>query len=99
MATTDDPGFHCLLPTAELAERSRTWRDLAHHIVDRKRIQDGFRIRFHPSATQDLESVVTAERSCCGWATWVVDANASTVVLEVRGPPGPVAALAASFGL
>lgn len=99
MATVDDPGFRCLLPAAELTQRSRTWRDLAPLILNRERIQDGFRICFHPSTTQELEALVAAERSCCGWATWVVSATPSTTVLEVRGPPEQVAALAASFGL
>lgn len=99
MATTDDPEFRCLLPTAELAQRSRTWRDLAPLIVDHERIQNGFRIGFHPSTTQELEALVAAERSCCGWADWVVSAKATTTVLEVKGPPEQVAALAASFGL
>ncbi|MDQ6616011.1 MAG: hypothetical protein M3083_15050 [Actinomycetota bacterium] len=98
MADTE-AGFSCLLPARELADRARTWRGLAPLVLGRERVNGGFRIHFEPLALPHLESLVAAERDCCGWATWTVGSDESSAIFEVKGPSGPLDALAAGFGL
>ncbi len=94
-----DPLFACALPAREFAERARAWHEVASLVVHRERSDDGFRIVYARLALGDLKALVAAERSCCGWATWSLRSDESTVTLEVSGPSKPLAALAATFGL
>jgi hypothetical protein len=54
---------------------------------------------FDLAALEQLERLAAAERTCCGWATWSVEALPAQAVLEVTGPEAPVDALAAAFGV
>ena len=98
MSTTSS-SLTCLLPEADRNERVRAWRSLAVLIITRERTEAGFRLVLDHSALGHLETLVAAERSCCGWATWSVISEPPHAVLEVIGPAEPLAALAAAFGL
>ena len=89
----------CQLPEADRDERIRAWRSLAPLIIRRDSTEAGFRLVLDDSALGQLETLVAAERSCCGWATWSVISDPPHAVVEVSGPAEPLAALAAAFGL
>jgi hypothetical protein len=97
--STSPSSLPCQLPKPNRDERVRAWRSLALLVVQRDRTEAGFRIVFEHAALRQLEALVCAERSCCGWATWSVRSDPSHAVLDVTGPPEPLAALAAAFGL
>ena len=96
---TTSSSLTCQLPEAERTERVRAWRVLAPLIVRRDRTEEGFRLVLDDSALGQLEPLVAAERSCCGWATWSVISEPPHAVVEVIGPAEPLSALAAAFGL
>jgi hypothetical protein len=54
---------------------------------------------FDPAALERIEQLAAAESSCCGWATWSVEAHPEHAVLDVSGPQAPVDELAAAFGV
>lgn len=96
---SNDTGFSCQLTDAAFAERARAWEAVVAHLTGRERIDGGFRVSFEPAATEELEGLVAAERSCCSWATWTVWPGSSVTTVEVTGPDEPISALAAAFGL
>jgi hypothetical protein len=54
---------------------------------------------FERRALVEVEALVSAERSCCGWARWSVRPRSDSIEVEVAGPASEVAALADSFGV
>ena len=96
---TTSSSLTCQLPEADRNERVRAWRSLALLIIRREQTEAGFRLVFDQSALGQLETLVAAERSCCGWATWSVTSEPRHAVVEVIGPAQSLAALAAAFGL
>jgi hypothetical protein len=91
--------FPCQLSGPDRNERARAWRSLVRLAVQRDRTEAGFRIVFDDDALEQLEALVSAERSCCGWATWSATSDPPYAVLDVTGPSEPLAALATAFGL
>jgi hypothetical protein len=79
--------------------RARAWQSLAPLVVGTERTDGRFRIVFEPAASGDVEALVSAERSCCGWATWSMRSTSRSVEVDVTGPPDELAALADSFRL
>jgi len=92
-------GFACDLDESNLQKRGTEWATLAEHVRTKQRIGNGFRIVYHPEATEALQSLVDTERVCCGWATWTCETTDEGEVMEVTGPPEPIGALAAAFGV
>ena len=70
-------------------------------VVERTRVPGGFHIGFRgpQSAVEAVESLVTAERECCSWADWQVQAIGHRSVLHVTGPDTLIEKLASAFGL
>jgi hypothetical protein len=89
----------CSLSEPEGDQRTQAWRALSPLVRSRARTADGFRVVFDPAALERIEQLAAAERSCCGWATWSVEAHPEHAVLEVTGPQAPVDELAAAFGV
>src|SRR2546430_6192958 len=89
----------CELSEPDRDERGRDWQALRPLVLGRTRTVDGFRVTFAPAARERIERLAAAERSCCGWATWSVEAHPEEVVLDVSGPQAPVDALASAFGV
>lgn len=89
----------CRLSATERAERAGAWRSVFALVIGHERTAGCLRISFEPHARHDIEALVSAERSCCGWATWSVKATANRVEVEVFGPPADVDALAETLGV
>ncbi|MDQ6898306.1 MAG: hypothetical protein M3072_02145 [Candidatus Dormibacteraeota bacterium] len=91
----------CSLSTPELADRRVAWTDLEPLVVERTRTAEGFRLRFRRErgVSESLRFLVEAERDCCSWAAWELADEEAYSVLQVTGPPGNIAGLAAAFGL
>ncbi|HWD63622.1 MAG TPA: hypothetical protein VG405_00485 [Solirubrobacteraceae bacterium] len=87
----------CALSEPEGDQRGAAWRALGPRVRSRARTAGGFRVVFDLAALERVEQLAAAERSCCGWATWSVQAYSDRVALEVTGPDAPVEALAAAF--
>ena len=83
----------CTLSAAELQERrGGLLPGLLARAVERRAIAGGYRWRFAPSATllSQLAPVIEAERHCCRFLRFVVEAepDGGPISLEVTGPPG-----------
>ena len=88
----------CTLTPAGLAARAERWhRLLARAMTERAETPDGLRICFRPEAEEELRALVTAETECCPWATWTVERDAGTIVLDVRSTGEGVATLQRMF--
>jgi hypothetical protein len=97
--STSPLSLPCQLSEPDRNERARAWRSLVGLAILRDRTEAGFRIVFDHDALGQLEALVSAERSCCGWATWSATSDPPHAVLDVTGPAEPLGALAAAFGL
>ena len=81
------------------------WHDLsvvgapiAHRVGNRLEV----RYRSRPGVRDELVALAAAERECCAFVTWEVDADADAVVLRVVADPATpddVAPIAALFGI
>ena len=89
----------CALSEPEGDRRAEAWLALRPLVRSRARTAEGFTVVFDLEARERVEQLVAAERSCCGWATWTVQAHPECAVLDVTGPQAPVDALAAAFGV
>jgi hypothetical protein len=89
----------CSLSEPEGDQRTQAWSALSPLVLSRARTADGFRVVFDPAALERIEQLAAAESSCCGWATWSVEAHPEHAVLDVSGPQAPVDELAAAFGV
>ena len=92
----------CTLSSADLAAQGERWhRLMARAMTERAEITDGLRIRFRPEpgAEEELRALVAVETECCPWATWTVERDACTIVLDVRSTADGTATLHSMFGL
>ena len=88
----------CTLTPAELAAQGERWdRLITRAMTERAETPDGLRLCFRPEAEQELRALAAAETECCPWATWTVERNAGTIVLDVRSSAVGVATLAGMF--
>ena len=88
----------CTLTLAELAAQGGRWRRLvARAMTERAETSDGLRICFRAEAEEELRALVAAETECCPWATWTVEPDAGTIVLDVRSIDEGVATLHGLF--
>jgi hypothetical protein len=89
----------CTLTLADLAARAERWhRLMARAMTERAETPDGLHICFRPEAEEELRALVPAETECCPWATWTVERDARTIVLDVRSTGEGVATLHGMFG-
>jgi len=88
----------CTLTPADLAARGERWQRLiARAMTERAETTYGLRICFRPEAEEELRALVAVETECCPWATWTVERDAGTIVLDVRSTAVGVATLANMF--
>jgi hypothetical protein len=88
----------CTLTPADLATQGERWRRLmAWAVTERAETVDGLRVRFRPGAEQELRALIAVETQCCPWASWTVELDAGTIVLDVRSTAGGVATLRGMF--
>ncbi len=89
----------CTLTPADLAAQGERWcRLMTWAMTERAERPDGLRIRFRPGAEEELRALVAVETQCCPWASWAVELDADTIVLDVRSTAGDVATLRGMFG-
>jgi hypothetical protein len=93
----------CELGPDEAPLRRASWQRVRQQVevVDRSRVPGGFRIGFRgpQSAVEAVESLVAAERECCSWADWHMQAIGDRTVLHVTGPDTLIEQLALAFGI
>ena len=88
----------CTLTPADLAAQGERWhRLMAWAVTERAETADGLRVRFRPGAEEELRALVAVETQCCPWASWTVELDAGTVVLDVRSTAGGVATVHGMF--
>jgi hypothetical protein len=88
----------CTLTPADLAAQGERWRRLmAWAVTERAETADGLRVRFRPGAEEELRALVAVETRCCPWASWTVELDAGTIVLDVRSTAEGVATLHRMF--
>lgn len=95
---TETTPVACTLTRADLAAQGERWhRLMAQAMTERVETADGLRIRFRLEAEEELRTLVAVETECCSWATWTVERDAGTIVLDVRSTAVGVATLAGMF--
>jgi hypothetical protein len=95
---TETTPVACTLTPAGLAAQGERWhRLMAQAMTERAETADGLRICFRPEAEEELRALAAVETECCPWATWTVERDASTIVLDVRSTAVGVATLAGMF--
>lgn len=90
----------CTLTPAGLAGRGRRWEELvARAMTGRAQTPDGLRLCFRgePGDEEELRGLAAAETECCPWATWTVERDADTIVLDIRSTAEGVATLHRMF--
>jgi hypothetical protein len=88
----------CTLTPADLAAQGERWRRLmAWAVTERAETADGLRVRFRPGAEEELRALVAVETRCCPWASWTVELDAGTIVLDVRSTAGGLATVRGMF--
>ena len=88
----------CTLSSAGLAAQRKRWEQLiARAMTERAETADGLRIWFRPEAEEELRALVASETECCPWATWTVERDAGTIVLDIRSTTEGVATLHRMF--
>jgi hypothetical protein len=88
----------CTLTQADLAAQGERWhRLMARAMTERAETTYGLRICFRPEAEEELRALVAVETECCPWATWTVERDADTIMLDVRSTAVGVATLASMF--
>jgi hypothetical protein len=90
----------CSLSQAGLAKQAGRWERLAARaMTGREQTGHGIRVTFRPGPgpEEELRALVDVESRCCPWATWMVHADGTRLVLEVRSSGDGVAALHAIF--
>jgi MerR family transcriptional regulator, copper efflux regulator len=98
MTETETTPVACTLTASGLAERAERWRQLmAQEMTGRAETTDGLRLSFRTGAEDEVRVLAAAETECCPWATWAVEQDAGTIVLNVRSTAGGVATLHALF--
>jgi hypothetical protein len=88
----------CTLTPADLVTQGERWRRLmAWAVTERAETVDGLRVCFRPGAEEELRALVAVETQCCPWASWTVELDAGTIVLDVRSTARGVATLRGMF--
>jgi hypothetical protein len=88
----------CTLAPAGRAAQGERWHHLiARAMTERAETPVGVRICFRPEAGEELRALVAVEIECCPWATWTVERDAGTIVLDVRSTAEGLATLRGMF--
>ena len=90
----------CTLTSADLAAQGKRWDQLmARAMTGRAMTAYGLRISFRPEpgAEEALRTLIAVENECCPWATWAVEKDAGTIVLDVRSTAEGIAVLHGMF--
>ena len=90
----------CTLTPAGLAVQAERWeRLIARAMTGRVESPDGLRLYFRgePGDEEELRALAAAETECCPWATWTVERDAGTIVLDIRSTAEGVATLHQMF--
>ena len=88
----------CTLTPAALEGQSQRWeRLIARAGTERTKTSAGLRMSFRPEAEDELRALIAVETECCPWATWTVERDAGTIVLDVRSTAEGVATLHRMF--
>ena len=96
---TEPAPIACTLTAADLADQARRWQRLiGWALTARAETPDGLRLSFRAEAGDELRALASAESECCPWATWRVERDAGSAVLDVRSSSaGGAAVLRAMF--
>jgi hypothetical protein len=88
----------CTLDAGEQAARGAEWRAVVG-TGQRDAIPGGVRLRFgaDPAITHRLVDLVAGERSCCGWASWMLTSTDDATVVEVTAADDGADVLQALF--
>ena len=90
----------CTLTPAGLATQGERWHRLVTWaMTERAETADGLRICFRLEAEEELRALVAVETECCPWATWTVERDAGTIVLDIRSTAEGIATLHGMFAL
>lgn len=91
----------CSLEGGEARRRSQQWQIVVGQRLEMERSDDRLTIRFaaNDALRAELESLVMAERECCGFVTWEFDDLGDEMVLNVLGDSLGVTAMVEAFRL
>lgn len=84
-------GAACALTNGQAGGRRARWQAvLADGGARTEAVDGGVRVRLdaRPGIRERLEALVAAERNCCAFADWTVEAGAEGLRLDVRVPGG-----------
>lgn len=90
----------CSLQAVEGAERVARWRVLHDRAIPEVQREPGRLVIRYPrlaGVSQELEALVSAERTCCAFADWRLKPEGDTVVLEIRASDEGLEALAVAL--
>ncbi|MCA1737000.1 MAG: hypothetical protein LC739_13150 [Actinobacteria bacterium] len=91
----------CSLDGDAARRRWAEWKDLMSQRTGADWSSRSLAVRFQPDEdlAATLTPLVAAERECCGFVEWDLEDRGSELVLNIRGDPEGVSAMAESFGL
>ncbi|HEX4058492.1 MAG TPA: hypothetical protein VHX87_09275 [Galbitalea sp.] len=89
----------CALGPTDGAARMDRWRALANGRLDVRHGSGEVVVSYEASrgVHEELESLVAAERECCGFADWQVTRESGNVVLHIRADAQGLAAIVGVF--
>lgn len=100
MRRPDQLPVACTLGPADGAARVARWQALSKTRLD-VRHEPGEVVVLYESRRavhEELESLVAAERECCGFAEWEVTRDSENVVLRIRADTQGLAAIVGALG-
>lgn len=85
-----EPAYACTLTDTELAARRREWKELGRSALVRAETSPNWRLLVYRGGEETvrvLRSLIEAERSCCPFLDFKVEARDGEVRVEVGFPP------------
>ena len=88
----------CTLTAADLAAQGKRWaRLITRAMTERAETANGLRLCFRAEDEEELRALVAVESECCSWATWTVERDVGTIVLDVRSTGAGIATVRGMF--
>ncbi len=100
MAGPDAAAIACTLAPNDHERRVQVWQDVTSRTLRGKTATAvGVRLDFAPDheTAHTLLDLVTAERDCCGWATWTFTSTKESSQIEVAAEGAGAATLHTMF--
>jgi DNA-binding transcriptional MerR regulator len=98
-ATATEPPIACSLDAGAVPSRMAEWQAVLRDVVDRERIDGGYRLALAPPASvAAIAELAAAEQACCSFLCFAITVDGRGTALEVTAPAAAADVVDAMFG-